>query len=116
MGSGPANILNAIGSYFKNLGLSLIGQLKSSVASFLNDFVTNDLGAIAVDAVSYASTLTDKSAIDKREAAKAKFLTDAKTAGHDVEAFGESILNFLIETAYQSILAASSQGIVAVKG
>jgi len=106
------DLLSGIGSYFKNLGLSLLGQLKVNVAAFLNSFIKDDLGKLAVDAVAYASTLTDKSGEDKKAAAKAKFLEDAKAAGHDITNFTESVLNFLIEAGYQALLAAASQGIL----
>lgn len=107
------SILGAIGSYFKNIGLSVIGQLKASVASFLNDFIKDDLGTIAVDAVTYINdSMPNASGADKREAAKAKLLADLKAAGHDVTAFGESVLNFLIETALQAVLSAAGNGIV----
>lgn len=106
--------LNGIGNYFKNLGLSLFGQLKVSVAQFLNSFIQQDLGKMAIDAVQYAATLTDKSGADKQAAAKQKLTDDLKAAGHDVTQFGESILNFLIESAYQAVLAAQQQGILHV--
>ena len=106
------SLLDNVGSYFKNLGLSLIGQLKVTVASFLNDFIKDDIGTMAVDAVQYAQTFTDKSGADKQTIAKQKLTEDLKKAGHDVTVFGESVLNFLIETAYQALLATMSQGII----
>jgi len=110
------SVLGAIGTYFKKIGLSLIGQLKASVASFLNDFVKDDLGALAVDAVNFAeASLPNAAGSDKKEAAIAKLKEDAGKAGHDLTTFGGSVLNFLIETALQAVLAAKDQGILAIK-
>lgn len=102
------SILSAIGHYFEGLFKGLFGQLKTSVVTFLESFVKTDLGALAGDAVAYVESAlpgTAETDTAKRDAAKAKFIADAKTAGHDISAFGESILNFLIETAYQAFQA-----------
>lgn len=110
------SVLGAVGTYFKKLGLSIIGQLKSSVASFLNDFVKDDLGTLAVDAVNFAeASLPNAGGADKKAAAIAKLKEDAAKAGHDLETFGQSVLNFLVETALQAVLAAKDQGILAIK-
>jgi hypothetical protein len=108
------DFFGTIGSYLKNIGLSLFGQLKATIASFLNDFVKDDLGTLAVDAVQYAENLGGDGA-SKREAAKAKLLDDLTRAGHDAAQFGESVLNFLIETGLQALLAAASKGVLAIK-
>jgi hypothetical protein len=111
------SIFNSIGSYFKALGLSLFGQLKASIASFLNDFVKDDLGKLAVDAVTYVNdSMPNSPSNDKRDAAKAKLIADLKAAGHDVSVFGESVLNFLIEAAVQAVLAAAGNGVAALAG
>jgi len=109
------SVLSGIGNYFKHLGLSLFGQLKASIASFLNDFVTQDLGKLAVDAVEYVqASLPNATGDEKRAAAKAKLVADLKAAGHDAEQFGESVLNFLIEAALQAVLAAAGKGVAAL--
>jgi len=108
------SVFSAVGNYFKNLGLSLVGQLQASVAAFLTNFVKDDIGKLAVDSVEYAATFADKSGAEKQAIAKAKLLDDLKAAGHDATVFGESVLNFLIEAAYQALLAAASQGILAI--
>lgn len=110
------SVLGSIGTYFKKLGLSLIGQLQASIASFLNDFVKDDLGKLAVDAVDFAeSSLPGAAGTDKKAAAVAKLKEDAAKAGHDLTTFGESVFNFLIETALQAVLAAANKGILSVK-
>jgi heme oxygenase len=107
------SIGKGIGNYFKTLGLTLLGQMKVSIATFLSNFVQQDLGHLAVDAVNYSATLLNATPDEKRQAAKDKLVEDLKAAGHaDVTQFGQSTLNFLIESAYQAVLASQTEGIL----
>lgn len=108
--------ISALGHYFENLGKSLFGQLKVSVQTFLQQFIITDLGKLAIDAVSYAEAAVKPGAADSvaiRDAAVAKFKADALAAGHDVEAFGQSLLIFLIESAYQAFQASAGASVIA---
>jgi hypothetical protein len=62
-------------------------------------FIKTDVGQLAVDAVQYASTLVGDSNT-LRAAAVAKLEADLKTAGKDLTAFSESVLNLFIEMAF----------------
>lgn len=109
------SFLGAVGHYFAALGKSLVGQLKISVQTFLQQFVITDLGKLAVDAVAYAEATVKPTGADSvaiRNAAIAKFKTDAVAAGHDVAVFGQSLLVFLIESAYQAFQAAAGASLV----
>lgn len=102
------SFLSTVGKYFLNIFRGIAGQLGASISQFLHDFVATDLGKLAGDAVAWAEAEVSPSTPDKtaiRDAAKAKFIADAKTAGHDVTVFSESLLNFFIESAYQAFLA-----------
>jgi hypothetical protein len=64
-------------------------------------FVKTDVGQLAVDAVQYASTIGGGQTNDQlRAAAVAKLKQDLVTAGKDLTAFGESVLNLFIEMAF----------------
>lgn len=113
------SILSSIGSYFATFFKALLGQLGAKISTFVHDFVEDDLGKIALDAVAIIQaevnagqlSSTDKTAI--RDAAVAKFKADAATAGHDLSAFGTSLLNFMIETAYQALQSGVLPSLVA---
>jgi hypothetical protein len=110
------SFLSAIGHYFEALGKSLLGQLKVSVQTFLQSFVVTDLGKLAIDAVTYAEDTVKPTGADSvaiRDAAIAKFKTDAAAAGHDIAAFGQSLLVFLVESAYQAFQASAGAAVVA---
>ena len=109
------SIASAIGNYVKGIGLSLFGELKPQIEHFLSQFVENDLGKVAVSAVQFIEAeMPGASDQEKREAAKAKFVADAKAAGHDAGVFGEALLNFVIEAAVQIALAAAAAGVAKV--
>ena len=72
----------------------------------VENFIKTDVGEIALDAVSYASTLpTGTSNADLRAAAKAKLVADLKTAGKDVVAIGDSGIELFISLAYTGATA-----------
>lgn len=100
----------AFGGYFLNFFKALLGQLGVKISQFVHDFVQEDLGKIALDAVAWIAATTDTTStpeakVAARDAAIAKFKADAVAAGHDVEAFGAGLFNFIIETAFQAFSA-----------
>lgn len=97
------NPFKAIEQYVVTFAKALVGQIKVKIEDFLKSFSVEDLGRLAIDAVLYAQTLTDASSDEKRTAASEKFVADLKTAGHDVESFGTSLVNFFIESALQAV-------------
>jgi len=100
------SFFGSVGHWFAGLWKAISGQLQQSLETFLKSFVVDDLGALAVDAVEYVATLDPSmSDADKKAAAIATFKADAIKAGKDIEAFGESLFNFFIETALQAVKA-----------
>lgn len=71
----------------------------TNIEASVSAFITTDLGKIAIDSVAYASSITsnDNAA---RDAAKAKFIADAKIAGHDLETVGLGIVDWMVQSAY----------------
>lgn len=105
-----SNPFAAVGHYFADFFKALFGQLKVTVETFLKDFAVDDLGKLATDAVAYVeATMQGADGVAKRDAAAAKFLADAKAAGHDVATFSKSLVNFLIESALQAVLSGLAQ-------
>lgn len=98
------SVFGAIGSYFLTFFKAIAGQLGVKTAQFLESFVTEDLGKLAVDAVAFVGAeIPGASDVEKRDAAVAKLKTDAIAAGHDVENFATSTWNWLVETALQAV-------------
>lgn len=98
------SVFGTIGSYFLTFFKAIAGQLGTKTAEFLEYFVTNDLGKIAVDVVNIvAAEMPGASNEEKRAQAVAMLKSDALKAGHDVENFGTSTWNWLIETALQAV-------------
>lgn len=105
-----SNPFAAIGHYFENFFKGLFGQLKITVTAFLKDFVKEDLGKIAVDAVAYVeATLEGASGLEKRDAAVLKLTSDAVAAGVDVAKFAKSTLIFFVETALQAFQSGAAK-------
>lgn len=97
------SVWSGIGSYFLNIFKSLIGRLGPVISQFLHDFVAEDLGKIALDAVAWVSaTMQGANDVTARDAAVAQFKIDAAAAGHDITTFGASLLNFFVEAGYQA--------------
>jgi len=94
-------VLGYLSGVLKALG----GQLKVKLIDWLKSYAVDELGILAIDAVNYANTLIGSAGDEKKAAAKSKLLADLKAAGKDVESFSESLLNFLIESALQAVLA-----------
>lgn len=100
------SFFGAVGHWFESLWKGISGQLKTSIETFLQSFVKDDLGALAVDAVNFVQASIPVETDDaKRAAAIAKFVADATTAGHDLSTFAVSLLNWFIETALQAVKA-----------
>lgn len=96
-----STILQGAEKYFVGLGEALIGsQAAKNLEASIVGFVKDDIGAVAVDAVNYASTLPDTTDDGKRAAAVAKLKSDLSTAGHDITTIAESTFNLFIEMAY----------------
>jgi len=100
------SIFGAIGHWFESLWKGISGQLKTNIEAFLRSFVADDLGALALDAVVFIqSEMPGAADVAKRDAAVAKFVADAATAGHDLATFAVSTLNWFIETELQAMKA-----------
>lgn len=102
--AGIKQFFESIGHYLLGIGKAIGAQLKIDTETFLKTFVKDDLGALAVDAVKYVQGLELKDTA-ARDAAKTQFVADAEKAGKDLAAFGQSQLNWFIETALQAIEA-----------
>ena len=94
------SVLDAIGGYFSGVFKGLIGHAAVSLEAAVVEFVKTDVGHLALDAVSYASTLTGQSNQQLRDAARTKLIADLKAAGKDAATIAESQLNLFIEMAY----------------
>lgn len=106
--------MNILG-YLKTFFLALFGLVKANVLSYLKDFAKNQLGVLATDAVQFAeAALPNAGGAEKLAAAKEKFLTDATAAGIDLSKFGASMVNFLLESALQKVLADASKGFASI--
>jgi hypothetical protein len=89
-------------------GVFNTGTLKASASAELASveqsavaFVKTDIGSLALDAVNMAEgKVAGTSGDDKFAAAKAQFIADAKTAGHDLETLGKGVVDWMIQTAY----------------
>jgi hypothetical protein len=109
------SVVSVVENYFGNLGKSLIGNLKTSIGTFLKSFVENDLGALASAAVQEVEvSLPGAASVAKRDAAKQNLLLKLKTAGEDITTFSESVLNFLVETGVQALLVTAGKGAAAL--
>jgi hypothetical protein len=100
------NFFTSIWHYLSALGMAFGAQLKTGLTQFLKAFPLDDLGKLAVDAVSYVeSSIPGETDVVKRTAAIEKFKTDATAAGHDLSGWATSLFNFFIETALQVFLS-----------
>lgn len=105
-----SNPFSAVLHYFENFFRALAGQLKITVTTFLKDFVKEDLGKLAVDAVEYVeSSLEGATGIEKRDAAVAKLIADATAAGVDLTKFAKSTLIFFVESALQAFQSGAAK-------
>lgn len=102
-----STILSAIGHFFVGAFTKALPALEDSAKAELTSvegsvvaFAKTDLGKLAIDAVTYASTLSGGTDDTMRTAAKTKFIADAKTAGHDLSTIGLGIVDWMIQTAY----------------
>lgn len=104
-----SSILPFLEKYFVGLGEALIGsQAAKSLEQGIVAFVKTDVGALAIDAVQYASTLTG-SDTDLHAAAVAKFKTDLTAAGKDIETVGQDSFDLFIQAAYVYVKGTISQ-------
>lgn len=100
---GLSKILPFLAHYFIGLGEALIGSAAAkSLEAGIVSFVKTDVGALAIDAVEYASTLSGSSA-DLHAAAVAKFKSDLKAAGKDITTLAESTADLFIQAAYNYV-------------
>lgn len=105
-----SNPFPAIGHYFENFFKALVGQLKVTVSTFLKEFVQEDLGKIAVDAVAYVeASIAGASGLEKRDAAVVKLIADATAAGIDLTNFAKSTLIFFVESALQAFQSGAAK-------
>jgi hypothetical protein len=102
-----STILAAIGHFFTGAFTKVLPALEtaaqaelSTVEASLVTFATTDLGKLAIDAVSAASALSGGTNSTMFAAAKAQFIADAKTAGHDLSTIGLGVVDWMIQTAY----------------
>ena len=107
IGSVLSTIFKAIGNYFTNVFLSVLGsEGAKNLETAIKHFITTDIGAMALDAVEYVQdSLPGVTNVSARDAAKAKLVEDAKAAGKDLTLLGESALNLFIEMAYTALKA-----------
>lgn len=114
-----SSILPAIGHFFVGVFTSVFPGLEAaakteltSIETSVINFAKTDLGKLAIDAVSFASALPSGTTDDAAfEAAKTKFVADAKVAGHDLSTIGKGIVDWMIQTAYTftaNVVAAAS--------
>ena len=100
------NPFYAVKNYLFGILKALGAQLKVDTQAFLKSFVKDSLGKLAIDAVLLIqSAMPNADGTTKRDAAVAQLKADTKAAGYDVESFALSTLNWLVETALQSVLA-----------
>jgi hypothetical protein len=79
-----------------------------TVEDSLIAFAKTDLGKLAVDAVNMAKDKL-QTGDEAFATAKAQFITDAKTAGHDISAIGSGIVDWMIQSAYTIIAGVVAQ-------
>lgn len=105
------NIFKSIWHYLVSVLSAFGGQLKAGLTEFLKAFPLDDLGKLAVDAVTFVeASIPTEADVVKRQAAIDKFKADAATAGHDLSGWATSLFNFFIETALQVFLSGVSKG------
>lgn len=99
-------IVKSVGKFFVGIFTksipTLVAAAKSELATVEQAvivFAGTDLGQLAIDAVGMAAT-SGQTGDAAFAAAKAKFITDAKAAGHDLETIGSGIVDWMIQTAY----------------
>ena len=97
-----SKLAGAVAHFFEGFLQNIIGSAEGkAVETGIQAFVKTDVGALTIDAIQYASTLpAGKGAVELRDAAKAKLVADAKTAGKDLGALGEGLLNLFIEMGF----------------
>lgn len=119
-----SSIVTSIGHFFVGIFAKALPSLEASVKAELvnvevsiTGFAATDLGKLAIDAVSAASTLPAGTNSAMFAAAKAQFIADAKTAGHDLETIGLGVVDWMIQTAYTftANVVASAQSAVPTK-
>lgn len=82
-----------------------LGKVEDSLIAFAG----TDLGKLAIDTVQGVQGLAGGVGGPAFLAAKAKFIADAKTAGHDLENIGSGIVDWMIQTAYTVISGVVAQ-------
>jgi hypothetical protein len=100
-----ANLFQVIGDFFVKVFSALFGSnLAKSLSSSLVNLAKDAVGKLAIDAVQYVQAIMPgSSSTDKQTAAVAKLKSDLTAAGKDLEQFGESVLNLLVELAVQYV-------------
>lgn len=99
------DVLSKVSDFLFGVFSKIVGEsLAKSLSVSLTDLAKDDVGKLAIDAVEYVqSNIPGAGSTEKRDAAKAKLIADAKAAGHDLASFGESFLNLLVELAVQYV-------------
>jgi hypothetical protein len=102
-----STILAAVGHFFVGAFTKALPALTAdakaeltTVEGSLVAFAKTDLGKLAIDAVTAASAVPNGTNSAMFAAAKAQFLADAKTAGHDLSTIGLGVADWMIQTAY----------------
>lgn len=102
-----SKILVSIGSFFAGAFVKALPALASEAKAELQTveasvvaFAKSDLGKLAVAAVTAASALPNGTNSTMFAAAKATFIADAKTAGHDLGTIGLGVVDWMVQTAY----------------
>lgn len=100
---GLSKILPFLAHYFVGLGEALIGSAAAKdLEAGIVSFVKTDVGALAIDAVEYASTLGGSSA-DLHATAVTKFKADLTAAGKDITTLATSTADLFIQVAYNYV-------------
>ena len=99
------NPLSPVLHYLVNILKALGGQLAAKTVDFLKQFVKEDVGKLALDVIKVVEAeMPDADGVAKRDAAVKLLKADLATAGHDVESFALSTLNWLVESALQAVV------------
>ena len=100
-----STILSGISHFFKGVFSNSIATLEASAKAELATieeavilFAKTDLGKLAIDAVALVPSGQSNGASFSQ--AKATFIADAKTAGHDLATIGGGVVDWMVQTAY----------------
>jgi hypothetical protein len=80
----------------------------ATIETALVSFASTDLGKLAVDAVNLAAS-KGETGDTAFATAKAQFIADAKTAGHDLTTISSGLVDWMIQTAYTTISGVVAQ-------